>query len=269
MIKQTLENLKTATPIVHCITNHVTSNDCANILLAAGAAPIMADDKNEAAEVTASADALVLNLGTPSENKLEAMLAAGKTANDIGLPIVFDPVGVGVSDFRMNAAKTLLSELSVSLIRGNFSEIRSLCGGEALCLGVDVNADESEELSYRLDFARRLFEKTGAVVLISGKCDVIGADRAAVCRGGSSLMSQITGAGCQLSCLCGAVLAVNTEDAFSSAVCASALMKLAGERAKSRMSGEDGSFSMRGYIIDAVGNITPDELERSADYELL
>ena len=100
MFQSILDNVVRIHPLVHSITNYVTANDCANILLACGASPIMADDPLEAAEITSACDGLCLNLGTLHSRTIESMILSGKTANQKGIPVVFDPVGVGASHFR-------------------------------------------------------------------------------------------------------------------------------------------------------------------------
>lgn len=127
MLSGLMGAIRAQMPLVHCITNYVTANDCANLLLACGASPIMADDPDECREVTRMCRALVLNLGTPSPRRTEAMLRSGREAVQMGLPVVFDPVGVGCSHMRMDAAARILSEAKPSIIRGNASEISALC----------------------------------------------------------------------------------------------------------------------------------------------
>ncbi|WP_443770237.1 hydroxyethylthiazole kinase, partial [Anaerostipes sp.] len=124
--------------MVHCMTNYVTVNDVANIILACGASPIMADDPKEVQEITALTTDLVLNMGTLNERKLEAMLLAGKKANELGHPVILDPVGVGASSFRKEAVKKLFEEIDFSVIRGNLSEIKAIFQGNAAEMGVDA-----------------------------------------------------------------------------------------------------------------------------------
>ena len=133
-----LQAVRQAHPLIHCITNYVTANDCANILLAAGASPIMADAPEEAAEITSRSRGLTLNLGTLHAGRVPAMLAAGRQANAMGVPVVFDPVGAGASAFRAGAARQLLAGVRFAVIRGNLSEIRALAGLDGCPHGVDA-----------------------------------------------------------------------------------------------------------------------------------
>ena len=169
MSSEYLENVRRQRPVVHTITNYVTANDCANLLLAAGASPIMADAPEETAQIAAMADAVVLNLGTLSVSKKEAMLLAGKAAAAAGRPIVLDPVGVGASDFRRETAKMLLAEVHPTVIRGNRSEIRALLTGETGERGVDT-ADLSEDGA---ETSRLLARQTGAIVMQTGETDLV------------------------------------------------------------------------------------------------
>ena len=132
MLGEMLQNVRENRPLVHCITNYVTANDCANLLLACGGSAIMADEMEEVEEVTSLCGGLVLNLGTPNPRKVEAMLRAGREANRMGRPVVFDPVGVGCSAFRREASSRILEQVQLSVIRGNASEIAALTGGETV-----------------------------------------------------------------------------------------------------------------------------------------
>lgn len=159
-------------PLIHSITNFVTVNDCANILSACGASPIMADDEREAAEITSACDGLCINIGTLSSRTIPSMLAAGKKANELCHPVVLDPVGVGASQFRTDTAFKLLNNIHFSVIRGNISEIKTLALGTGSAKGVDADiADRftEETLDKAVAFAKSFSEKTGSVIAITGK----------------------------------------------------------------------------------------------------
>ena len=125
-----LLNVRKKRPLVHCITNYVTANDCANVLLACGASPVMADDAREVEEIVEIADALVINIGTLNARTIEAMLAAGRKANELDIPVVLDPVGAGSSRLRTETALRLLAEVRFAAVRANISEIKALAMGE-------------------------------------------------------------------------------------------------------------------------------------------
>ena len=159
-----LDRVRSAAPLIHNMTNYVTANDVANLLLACGASPIMAEDENEAEEVTSICAGLNLNIGTLSRQKLRAMLLAGKEARRLGHPVLLDPVGVGVSRFRMEAAAQIVQEIRPDVIRGNGSEIRMLAAaGSAPARGVDadladaVTEDQLAEAALRGEAAGRAY----------------------------------------------------------------------------------------------------------------
>ena len=267
MLGEILSAVRRENPLVHCITNYVTANDCANILLACGASPIMADDPDEAAEIVSQCGGLVLNLGTPNPRKLQAMKLAGREANRLGLPVILDPVGVGCSSFRRDAVRTMMNELRFSVIRGNAAEIAALIRGNAVCRGLD--AEPSTE-SGIIESSMTLANETGAVVVATGENDVVTDGKAAFrVLNGHPMMRAVTGAGCQLSALLGAFAAANPGRIAESALAAVCAMGLCGETAHRRLSPPDGNAAYRSYIIDAVFNLTPSGLEKGARYEII
>ncbi|MEA4992440.1 MAG: hydroxyethylthiazole kinase [Oscillibacter sp.] len=272
MMRELLENVRRQAPLIHNITNYVTVNDCANILLACGASPIMADDLEEAEEITSICGGLNINIGTLNQRTIPAMLAAGKQANALGHPVVLDPVGAGASKLRTETALKLLQEVRFAVIRGNISEIKALVQGNGTTKGVDADVADrvtEENLSQAAAFAKAFSKKAGAVVAITGAIDIVADEHTAYCiRNGHPDMSRITGTGCQLSAMTAAYVTANpgrTLDAAAAAVCA---MGLCGETARRRMTEQDGNSSYRDYIIDAVYNLTPEALEEGARYEV-
>jgi len=259
-----IEQTRHKRPLIHCITNYVSANDCANLLLGCGASAIMADDPEEAAEVAAMCDGLVLNMGTPNPRKLEALLIAGKAANRLGHPVVLDPVGVGSSALRHTAARLLLDQVRFAAIRGNATEIATLARGTAAHRGVD--ADEQNDATEAN--ARQLARKTGAVVIVTGDTDVV-TDGTMLCRvhNGHPMMRTVTGAGCQLSALVGAYVTANAGQPLQAALAAVCAMGVCGEIAHRRLTPLDGNASYRNYILDAICNLTPKALEEGANYE--
>lgn len=260
-------------PLVHCITNYVTIRDCANMLLACGASPIMADDPLESAEITALSRGLVLNIGTLHERTVDAMLSSGKTANERDIPVVLDPVGVGASAFRRETAHKLLSELRFSVIRGNLSEIRSLCDDGSCLRGVDANlADLSlDRVEEAISRSRYLSAQTGAVVAVSGAVDVI-SDSQSSCliHNGSVRMAKITGSGCMLSAVTGAFAAASPQNIKTAMEAAFLVYGIAGEIAAEQTI-HSGIGSFRIALFDAVEQLMSEgaekELERRARYE--
>ena len=264
MFAEIIRQIRLKKPLIHCITNYVSANDCANLLLGCGASAIMADDPEEAAEVTAMCDGLVLNMGTPNPRKLEALLIAGREANRLGHPVVLDPVGVGSSAMRQEAARKLLEQVRFAAIRGNATEIATLVRGTAAHRGVD--ADEQNDATEAN--ARQLARKTGAVVIVTGDTDLV-TDGTTLYRvhNGHPMMRTVTGAGCQLSALVGAYITANADKPLQAALAAVCAMGLCGEIAHRRLTPLDGNASYRNYILDAICNLTPQALEEGANYE--
>ena len=261
MLAERLKELKAKKPLIHCITNPVTINDCANVLLSCGASPIMAQWEEEAAEVAARADGVVINLGVPDAPRLRASFLAAERARMESVPVVLDPVGVGTSPKRLEAARRLLDSGAVTLIRGNLSEIQALAGGRSGERGVDTAGQL--ELSERMELAQGLSRATGAAVLLTGAADVAAwKGQARVLEGGDPWMGRITGCGCMLSSLCGAFLGSGASP-FEAAVCGGALMALSGAKAAAHARGLGlGTGSMRAFLVDQCGLITPEELEQ-------
>ena len=272
MFSEMLAAVRNTVPLIHNITNYVTVNDCANILLACGGSPIMSDDADEVEEITSLCAGLVINIGTLNQRTIPSMLAAGKRANELGHPVVLDPVGAGASRLRTDTALRLLREVRFAVIRGNMSEIRTLALGSGSTRGVDADVADrvtDENLDEAAAFVKQFARETGAVVAVTGAIDIIADGERAFCiRNGDGMMSRVTGTGCQLSAMTGAYVAANpghTLEAAAAAVCA---MGLCGEKARQRMTEQDGTASYRTYIIDAVCNLTPEELEKGARYDI-
>src|SRR5256714_5345700 len=192
-------------PLVHHITNMVVMNDTANITLAIGASPVMAHAPEEVEEMVKLARVLLLNIGTLTPEQIEAMLRAGKRANELGIPIVLDPVGAGATNLRTQSALRLLRELRVSVIRGNASEVGTLVGVAAETRGVDsISLAEDREV-----VANRAAREFGCTVAITGVRDVIGdGERLARVDNGHPLLGVITVSGCMATTLVAAFLAV-------------------------------------------------------------
>jgi hydroxyethylthiazole kinase len=272
MLKAILENVRKTAPLIHSITNYVTVNDCANILLACGGSPIMADDIKEVEEITAICGGLNINIGTLNQNTIESMLAAGKKANMCGHPVVLDPVGAGASQLRTETAYKLLDTVSFTVIRGNISEIKTLALGTGTTQGVDADVADSvteDTLDSTILFAKQFAQKTGAVIVITGAIDIVAnAQKAYIIRNGHPMMSRITGTGCMLSAMIAAYLVSNPEHTLEAAAASVCAMGLCGQYAHERLDTKDGNATYRNYIIDAVYHLNVDDLENGARYEV-
>ena len=266
-----LRAVRERAPLVQCITNFVTVNDCANLILAAGGSPTMAHDLREVEEAVSGVQALVCNLGAIAD--VEAMLLAGKRANALGIPVVLDPVAAGVTSLRRAASARLLAGVRFSVIRGNASEIRALALRETGGSGVDVSAGDAvteDTLPRAVELCRTLARRTGAAVALSGAVDVVSrGEETLLIRGGAPTMARITGSGCMLTALMGAFCGGSPGEPFQAAAAAAAALKLAGERAEARrVRSGTGNATFRIDLIDAVFNLTEEELTQGARYEV-
>lgn len=240
-------------PLVHCITNVVTVNDCANLLLAAGASPTMAHHPMEVEEVTEGCRSLVCNLGATED--FEAMLAAGKRASALGHPLVIDPVGVSGSSFRRKLCFTLLDQSAPSCIRGNLSEIKALATDSRTAAGVDAAKEDviyGESIEETAELVRRFAKDRQTIVAASGETDLVSdGETVYAVHNGSRMMTKITGSGCMASVLLGAFLGV--ENTLESAVSSCVVMGICGELAGHRTREvRGGSGTYRTQLIDAV-----------------
>lgn len=272
MLKEMLQNVRERKPLIHNITNYVTVNDCANILLACGASPIMSDDTGEVEEITSVCQGLNINIGTLNQRTIPAMFLAGAKANELGHPVLLDPVGAGASKLRTDTAGQLIEKVQFSVIRGNISEIKAIALGAGTTKGVDADVADKvtkENLESAVRFVKEYAEKTNAVVAVTGEIDIVADAGQAFCiYNGHPMMSSITGTGCQLSAMTTAYITANPDHVLEAAAAAVCAMGLCGEKAYARMTDADGNSSYRNYIIDAIYRLTPDELERGAKYEV-
>ena len=269
-LKSTLTAVRGNKPLVQCITNFVTVNDCANIILAAGGSPTMASHPLEVEEAVCGVQALVCNMG--AIDKVDSMILAGKAANRLGIPVVLDPVGAGGTQLRRDAVKRLLDEVHFTVIRGNASEIRYLAGQQSAGSGVDVSdVDEITErnLESAVSMAAELAERLDTVIAVSGKIDVISDGKeSCVFYNGCATMARITGSGCMLTALIGAFCGGN-RNYFSAACSAVAAMDVCGEIAEAkRLRNGTGNATFRTDLIDAVFNLTEEQLEEGVRYEI-
>ena len=273
MLKEMLNNVREKKPLIHNITNYVTVNDCANILLACGGSPIMADDVDEVEEITTICGGININIGTLNQRTIPSMLKAGKKANALGHPVVLDPVGAGASTLRTKTAYDLLENVDFAVIRGNISEIKTLANGKGTTKGVDADVADTvteENLPQAVSFAKAFAQKTGAVIAITGAIDIIADGEKAYCiYNGHPMMSSVTGTGCQLSAMTAAYVTANQDHPLEAAAAAVCAMGVCGQIAHERLTPQDGNSSYRNYIIDAIYNLDGDTLESRAQYKIM
>lgn len=271
-MKRQIDLLRKTIPLIHNITNYVTVNDVANILLACGGSPIMSDEVEDVEDITSICNGLNINIGTLHKSSIEGMLRAGKKANDLHHPILLDPVGAGASKFRTETALRLMQELNLAVIRGNISEIKTLALGSGTTKGVDADVSDAvteENLEQAIEFVKAFSKKTGTIIAVTGRIDLVtDGNRCYVIRNGRPEMGKITGTGCQLSGMMTAFITANPDEMLEAAAAAVCAMGLAGEIGWSRMQTGDGNATYRNRIIDAIYNMTGDILEKGANYEI-
>jgi hydroxyethylthiazole kinase len=255
-----LAQIRNRKPLVHNITNFVVMNFTANALLAMGASPVMAHAINEVEEMVSFAGALVLNLGTLTDDWVESMLAAGIKATAQGTPIILDPVGSGATGLRTASAQKILSQVGISVLRGNASEILSLRHADSRTKGVD--SIHGVEDAARV--AGTLAVELGTTLAITGPVDLVtDGEREVRIANGHPLMARVTGTGCTATVAIGAFLAVD-PDPVGAAATALAYFGLAGEVA-AESADAPGSFMIK--LLDALYTITPEELQRRCRFE--
>lgn len=232
-------------PIVHFLTNYVSANDCANVVLALGGSPIMADAIEEVEEILSLASSLVINIGTINAQTFSSMLLAGKIANQKGIPIVLDPVGAGASKFRNESVMEILESIRIDVIKANASEMSFIAQGKINTGGVDANPkDQNLDQTQIQEVARRY----GCVCAVTGEIDwIIDQKESIALKHGVARLSSITGSGCMIGAMIGTFLGAS-EDAFCSSVAGVGLMGIAGEIADPIKG--NGSFHTK--ILDVI-----------------
>jgi hydroxyethylthiazole kinase len=252
-IAEALARIREQKPLVHQITNLVVMNDAANVTLHLGALPTMAHAREEVAEMTALAGALVLNLGTLDPPRVEAMLIAGHTANRAGIPIVLDPVGAGATRLRTDTALRLLDELAIAVVRGNAGEIGALTAAGGRVVGVE----SVEGLDDPAAVSRGMARGRALVVAITGERDVISdGSRVLGVDNGHRWLTTISGTGDMATTAIAAFAAVEPNYLLATAG-GLACLGLAAERAAQDA---HGPASFRVALLDQLYHLTPEQL---------
>lgn len=259
-IQDLLSIVKEKNPLVHHITNYVTVNDCANVVLALGGSPVMADELSEVEEMVSIASALVLNMGTLNQRTIKSMISAGKKANQLGIPVIFDPVGVGATSLRTQTADQIIKEVELATIRGNMSEIKILSGIKTEVKGVDTT-DNTEGGS---EIARELAKNLQCTIAITGAIDIVSnGQKTFLLNNGHPLLAQVTGTGCMTTSLIGTYCGI-TDDPLLAAIGGILTMSIAGELAFRKLGSEDGIGTFRMKLFDIISLMTKDQLVKEA-----
>jgi hydroxyethylthiazole kinase len=248
-----LNTVRLQSPLVHNITNYVVMNTTANTLLAVGASPVMAHAVDEVEDMVKIASSLVINIGTLSKNWVDAMIKAGRTARERGIPVVFDPVGAGATSYRTKTSLQIIKQCKPDIIRGNASEIMALANEKMNTKGVESTASSESAINA----ARLLTINPGTVVVISGPVDyIIDSQSLIEVRNGSPMMAKVTGMGCAATAIVGAFSAINKNPLLASAH-AMAVMGITGELAAKK---SDGPGTMQLHFLDELYKLSDKEI---------
>ena len=276
-----VKNVKENAPLTFCITNFVTVTDCANAALAIGASPIMSNGAEEGGEIVNIASALVINIGTLSKSQNELMRNSANQAKEIGKPIIFDPVGAGVSGLRNDMTREIVENYPLALVRGNMSEIKAITQlinldlnetKDAAGKGVDVAESDiisKDTLGANALIVKELAKELNTVVIASGPIDIISnGEKTFGLDNGDEMMPLITGSGCMLTTIIGSYVGAN--DALIGGITACTLMTVAGENAADYVRENNlGTGSFRTLLIDNLYKLTAEDLvERANLFEI-
>lgn len=246
------KTVKSSSPLIHCITNPISINDCANAVLSLGAKPIMAENPRETAEITAAASALCVNLGNITDSRLKGISNAAASAVENNIPIIIDAVGVTCSTLRKNFCLEFIESFKPQIIKGNAAEIKAVLGKSFSAVGIDSNESDLKSI---ITCAEELARKTESVVLSSGEKDVVtNGIKTAVISNGCKMMSLLTGTGCMLGVIVGTFM--SRGGAFDSAVLGSGFFGMCGELAD----GAKGAASFRIRLIDNIFSLCDNQI---------
>lgn len=263
---QARQSVKITKPLIHCITNPISINDCANMVLAVGAKSIMAEHPLEVSEITALSKALAVNLGNITDIRMESMLISGKTAFENKIPQVIDLVGVGCSKLRLDYSKKFISECHPSVIKGNMSELKAICGIKSNAKGIDVGLDDivtHQNSDQSIEMLRELSQQTGAVIAATGVVDIItNGTQTYLITNGCEMLSMVTGTGCMLTALIASY--ISSGSILGGTVLATALMGICGELSQHAK----GNGSFRTELIDNMFSISDEVIKERIGYRL-
>jgi len=258
-ISEVLQKVRQNNPLVHNITNVVVTNFTANGLLALGASPVMAYAAEEAADMAKLASALVLNIGTLNSQNVEAMLIAGKSANQHNVPVIFDPVGAGATRYRTETARKIMKEVNVSIIRGNAAEIANVVGEDWEIKGVDAVNANGDVIELAITAARKL----NSVVVITGKEDVVTDGKSTyLVANGHQILTKVTGTGCLLTSVIGAFTGVE-KNLLQAAASALVFYGIAAEKAAS-LAADKGPGSFQVEFLNQLSLVASKDIREMA-----
>ncbi|KEH99134.1 hydroxyethylthiazole kinase [Clostridium botulinum C/D str. BKT12695] len=264
---QIKQGVKFKNPLIHCITNPISINDCANMVLATGAKPIMAEHPLEVAEITSMANALAINLGNITDVRMESMLISGKVALKNKIPQVIDLVGTACSTLRLNYAKKFISQCKPNVIKGNMSEIKAIYGVENNSKGIDVGVKDiinKNNIDENVKILNSLAKQTKAIVVATGVVDIITDEKDTyLIKNGCEMLSMITGTGCMLNTLIGSF--ISSKNILEGTILATALMGICGELSEN----DRGTGIFKTRLLDNMFSISDNTIIEKIIYELV
>ncbi len=262
IINDIREKVKQDRPLIHCITNPISINQCANTILAVGGRAIMAEHPLEVREITGSSNALMLNMGNITDAKMESFLISASAAREKNIPIVLDAVGVACSSLRKRYVTKLFDTAIPTVIKGNYSEIYALYRESYSSPGIDADVLLTKDTLKNA--AESLARQYNNIILVTGKNDIITDGRKTVyVNNGTPRLSTITGTGCMLGALCASYLAsVNKIDAVTASC---VMMGICGQEAQT----DKGNGTYFVNLMDALSTLTNEKIEKYIDIEVI
>ncbi|HLO11031.1 MAG TPA: hydroxyethylthiazole kinase [Pseudoneobacillus sp.] len=263
-LSTTLQRVRELNPLVHNITNVVVTNFTANGLLSLGASPVMAYAPEEMADMVKIASSLVLNIGTLNRDVVESMILAGKTANELGIPVIFDPVGAGATTYRTETAQRIMREIHISVIRGNAAEIANVVGEKWEIKGVDAGENQGNVVDLAISAAGKL----NTMVVITGKDDVMTDGKTTyVISNGHPILTKVTGTGCLLTSVIGAFAGVE-KDLILATLSALTFYGIAAEKAAEKVeSMGPGSFQIE--FLNQLALVSSIDIQQYSSFQKL
>lgn len=252
------DKIMKSNPLIHCITNNITINDCANIVLSAYGKPIMAEHYKEVSDITKSAKALAINLGNITDDRMKSIMISGKTAYENKIPKIIDVVGVSCSKLRLDFSIEFIEKYKPSVIKGNMSEIKAILGLNIKSKGIDVNKEDvtnNDNINDNVYIVKELALKTSSTIVATGAIDIISdGKKTYIIENGCEELSRITGTGCMLNALIATYISSN--DIINGAVLGTIVMGISGELAKIKLKQEENNIGMGSFKIKLIDNIS-------------
>ncbi len=270
-IELILADIRDNMPLIHCITNPISINDCANAILALGARPIMAEHPKEVSEITGISSALCLNIGNITDARIESIMTSAKTASECNIPFILDVVGITCSKLRFDFLNNLIDNVTPNVIKGNLAEINKLARNNAKFIGIDSTEETSEPEDFKnaIFTVKTLAKELNCIIAASGKNDIISDGTVTACiDNGSKYLPLVTGTGCMLNVIIGTMLASKIPNTFNRTLLGIAIMGICGKIAENKTI-IDGKFNGLGTyhinLINSLSLITANDIKKDLE----